>query len=104
MEKFPVVLLAIPLLTASNRVSVNRVFNVFDYGAKGDGTTVDSAAVRAAFSDCGNAGGGTVLFPAHHSYLTGPFNISSNTTLLVEHNATILGNPDHSDWPVCLSV
>ena len=39
-------------------------------------------------------------FPTGGIYLTGPFNISSNTTVMIESNATILGNPDKRDWPI----
>ena len=80
------------------------VFDVRAYGAVGDGRTVDSVAIRKAFTACALAGGGTVLFPAHHRYLTGPFNISSDTTVILEGNATILGNPDKSDWPIILPL
>lgn len=75
-------------------------FDVLEFGAVGDGAAVDSVAVRRTFAACSAAGGGIVRFAANHQYLTGPFNISSNTTVLVEENATVLGNPDKSDWPV----
>ena len=81
-----------------------RVFSVKAFGAVGDGRTVDSSAVRKAFAACAAAGGGTVVFAAHHRFLSGPFNISSDTTVLIEHNATILGNPDKSDWPIILPL
>ncbi len=40
------------------------VFNVRAYGATGDGSTDDTAAVQAAIDACVAAGGGTVYFPA----------------------------------------
>jgi polygalacturonase len=42
-----------------------------DYGAKGDGVTYDTTAVRAATVALANAGGGTLLFPSGYKFLTG---------------------------------
>ena len=50
------------LTKAHNRMIEGAVVNVLDYGAVGNGTTDDSAAIQAAF-DALPASGGTVLFP-----------------------------------------
>ncbi|HEY0266979.1 MAG TPA: glycosyl hydrolase family 28-related protein, partial [Rhizomicrobium sp.] len=39
-------------------------YNVRDFGARGDGTTDDRAAINAALTAASAAGGGTVYFPA----------------------------------------
>lgn len=58
---------------------------------------------RAATSALASAGGGTLLFSAG-AFLTGPFNLSSNTSLLVENDATILSySGDAEDWPLVLA-
>jgi hypothetical protein len=60
-------------------------FNVMDYGAKGDGTTDDSAAIQAAVDAVGTTGG-VVFFPAGKTYLLNTASIllpRANTRLMV---------------------
>ena len=76
------------------------VFNVRTFGAVGDNTTYDTAAVRTAAAALKAAGGGTLIFPAGGTYLTGAFNLSSHSIVLVEAGATIVGSPRVEDWPL----
>jgi len=48
---------------ATNALNAIKVFNVKVYGAVGDGTNDDTAAVTNAMQAAYNAGGGTVYFP-----------------------------------------
>src|SRR4051812_19506725 len=57
-----------------------RVYNVHDFGAKGDGVTLDSTAVQAAIDACARDRGGTVLIPAG-DFLVGTLELKSNVTL-----------------------
>lgn len=72
-------------------LSVNsfaQVFNVFDYGAKGDGKTNDQEAIQRAVNACKN--GGTVLLK-NGTFLTGQIELVSNMTLQIDSTATVLG-------------
>jgi len=50
--------------TLYNRIAAAPYYNVRDWGAKGDGVTNDTAAILAALTACGAAGGGAVYLPA----------------------------------------
>lgn len=80
-------------------------FDVTHFGAKGDGVTYDTAAIRAATLAVAKAGGGTLLFPSGGTYLTGAFNITSNdTVVLIEQGATVLGSTRGEDWPLVIAA
>ncbi|HUC85775.1 MAG TPA: glycoside hydrolase family 28 protein [Candidatus Acidoferrales bacterium] len=74
----------------------NGEFNVRDYGAVGDGTNLDSAAIDRTIAAAANAGGGTVRVPAG-TYLSGSIHLRSNIHLLIDAGATILGAPQNRD-------
>lgn len=64
-------------------------FNVRDFGAKGDGASLDTAAINKAISAAAAAGGGTVLFPAGQ-YLSFSIRLQSRVGLYLGHGATLL--------------
>ncbi len=73
--------------------------NVRGFGAAGDGTTKDTAAIQQGLDRCAVLGGGEVLVPAGN-YLTGAIALRSNTILRLDKDASILGSPDFADYPV----
>ena len=73
--------------------------NVRDFGAVGDGTAKDTAAIQQAIDRCWVLGGGEVLFPAGN-YFTGAIQMKSNVILKLDKEAIITGSPDFNDYPV----
>ncbi|MGV9313690.1 right-handed parallel beta-helix repeat-containing protein [Streptomyces sp. NPDC003691] len=64
------------------------VFNVRDYGATGNGTTIDTAAMQSAFDAARQAGGGTVVIPAG-TYAVDNFLVVFGNTVISAYGATI---------------
>src|SRR5271154_592477 len=73
--------------------------NVRDYGAKGDGTTKDTAAIQLTIDRCAVLGGGEVLIPAGN-YLTGALQLRSHTLLRLAADSVLTGTGNMDDYPV----
>lgn len=69
--------------------AVASVYNVMDYGARGDGKTLDSPAINKAIDAAALKGGGMIYFPAG-TYLSVSIRLKSNISLYIEQGATIL--------------
>ena len=73
-------------------LSLAHDYNVRDYGAKGDGKTLDHVAVNQAIEACVAGGGGRVVLPAG-TYLCGSIRMKSNVELHLTAGARILAAP-----------
>jgi len=71
--------------------------NIRDFGAAGDGSALDTAAITQAIAACVKAGGGTVVVPAG-TFLTGTFRLESNVHLQLEAGARLLASPRLEDY------
>ena len=70
----------------------NGVYDVRDYGAKGDGRTLDHLAINRAIDACVAGGGGQVRVPAG-TYLCGSIHLKSRVDLHLMDGAVILAAP-----------
>jgi polygalacturonase len=74
-----------------------RVYNIRDFGAVGDGKTLDTAAIQKAIDTATAEQGGFVLVPGG-TFLTGTIELKSNVTLHLAAGATLLGSGEGKDY------
>jgi polygalacturonase len=79
-------------------MAAGKVCDARTYGAKADGSTKDTKAIQAAIDDCASAGGGTVNLSGG-TFLSAPVVLKSNITFDIAQGTTLLGSPDHGDYP-----
>ena len=87
------------LLTSPVLATANGIFNVRDYGAVGNGTHLDTAAINRAITACAEVGGGTVLLPPGR-YLSGTITLHSHVAFQISGGATLLASENPADYPV----
>ncbi len=74
-----------------------RTYNIRDFGAKGDGASLDTAALQSAIDACHRDQGGTVLVPAG-TFVIGTTELKSNVTLHLAAGARLLGSGDGKQY------
>jgi hypothetical protein len=72
-------------------------YDVKMFGARGDGRTLDSAAIQSAIDRASDAGGGVVIL-SPGTYLSGSLHLRSHVELILEQDATLLGSTNRSDY------
>ncbi|MBR2889261.1 MAG: glycoside hydrolase family 28 protein [Oscillospiraceae bacterium] len=73
-------------------------FDVLRFGAAGDGTSNDTAAIQAAIDACAAQGGGRVVLPGGRTYRTGMLVLGSNLELHLEMGAVLKGSDILADY------
>ncbi|MBD3386091.1 hypothetical protein GF407_14345 [candidate division KSB1 bacterium] len=77
-------------------------FDIRDYGAKGDGLTMNTRAINGAIAACADSGGGTIIIPSG-IWLSGPLFMKSNVELHLLQGALLRFSKNFEDYPVIKS-
>jgi len=77
----------------------NHMVTITEFGAVGDGLTLNTEAFRKAIEAVTSKGGGTVVVP-RGIWLTGPIILKSNLRIHADDGALILFSPDKSLYPL----
>jgi polygalacturonase len=97
MGRLPIFVLA--LLAAICRCTACAAeIDVNSFGAKGDGTSVDTAAIQKALDEAAKTKGTRVFHPG--IYLTGSIFVKSNTQLRVDEGVELRGLQDLAAYPM----
>lgn len=80
-------------LTSGN----NNLYNILDFGAVGDNSTINTKAIQSAIDRCSEKGG-KVYFPAGE-YISGTLYLKSNVTIHLSENAKLIGSTNIKDYP-----
>jgi polygalacturonase len=87
-----------------------NTFSVSQYGAVGDGETMDTAAIQRTIDAAAQSGGGIVSVPEGR-FLTGPLTLAGHINLRLAKGAVVLIADDRTKYPVvkdryqdCISV
>jgi len=87
MNRTLILLFTLLGLTACTK---QNTFNVKDFGAVGDGKTIDSPAINAAIDEASAKGGGIVVLP-EGTYLSYSIHLKDHITLQLDKNAILMG-------------
>jgi len=100
MNRFPLVVFCVGVATGSMATAQSpggRVCDATHYGARGDGTALDTGAIQRAIEACAGAGGGTILLKAG-TFLSGTLVLRNNITLRIAPGATLVASPRIADF------
>jgi polygalacturonase len=89
--------IAVALAGCAHSSSYRSSFDVRDFGAAGDGKSLDTASLQRAIEACAASGGRRVVIP-RGAYLTGTVRLRSNVTLQIEPGAKIIGTQDLREY------
>lgn len=73
------------------------MFNIRDFGAKGDKQANDQTSIQSAIETCHKSGGGTVYLPAGN-YLSGALHLLDHVNLHLDAGATLWASKDPAHY------
>ena len=92
-------------LTDTTKINIDKLGNqlvVTDFGAVGDGKTLNTEAIQKAIDQAASKGGGVIVIPEGR-FLTGALFFKPGTHLHVSEGGMLLGSDDIANFPIMSS-
>ena len=96
IPQIPIVIILL-ISVCCNVYAKKTEWNVFDFGALGNGITLDTQAIQTAIDECHKAGGGKVCL-SNGCFLSGTLYMKDNVELHIETGAKLLGSRHAKDY------
>lgn len=97
MKKQKILIIIVLLTSVCNMYSKQTEWNVFDFGALGNGITLDTEAIQRAIDECHKSGGGKVCL-SNGCFLSGTIYMKDNVELHIATGAKLLGSQKSEDY------
>jgi polygalacturonase len=97
MPRNNLIILIVLLVSQYAGSALGQDYNIRDFGAIGDGSTVNTVFIQKAIDRCADMGGGRVYVPAG-VFITGTIHLKTNVNLYLESGATIKGSSQLRDY------
>ena len=81
------------------RTKLVKRYVITDFGAVGDGKTVNTKAIQAAIDKCASSSGGVIVVP-QGTFLSGAIFLKQGVNLLVEKDGVLKGTTNIDDYPM----
>ncbi|MEJ7737181.1 MAG: glycosyl hydrolase family 28 protein [Chitinophagaceae bacterium] len=78
-------------------MAFSQTYSIKDFGAVGDGKTINTASLQKAINACNKNHGGIVVVPAG-IYIIGTVNLKSNVHLYLQSGAVLRGSANLNDY------
>lgn len=98
MKRFFLIVSAMLVAAQAGAATARTVFSIADFGARGDGVTVNTVAIQSAV-DAAATNGGTVMVPAG-TFVSGAVFLKSNVELHLATNATLIAWTNDAGYPL----
>jgi alpha-L-rhamnosidase len=91
-------LVAISMSNAQTTEPSQKQSSITEFGAVGDGKTINTVAIQKAIDTLASSGGGTVVVP-EGTFISGAIFMKPGVNLRVDKNGVLKGSTDVNDYP-----